>query len=392
MGLATALLVLAGCTATTDQKPAKQLELTVGALLPQTGAFASLAPAQAAGIALAAQDVNQAELGITVTVETRDSGDASTPAVAEASVTDLLAVKATAIVGATSTEVSQAVLKKATAAGVVMISPQNSDPSFTESKDDGLYFRTAPSDVLEGVTLGKRIANDGAKTLGIMLFDDDYGNEMRDAITSGFESEGGTVEITNRFDATTTDLVPPITSLAKAKTDAVVLITGSQSTTIVPGLVSLGVAVTDLYFVDRNTLQYGGDMPVPLDGATGTLSGPVLDPFFEKRLREFNPALTVFAYAPESYDAVVLLALAALDAKSTKGASIAASLRAVSGGSGNGEKATDFASAAQIVLSGDPVDYDGYSGPIGFDKSGDPSQAVIGFYRYGADNRFTRLD
>jgi len=105
-----------------------------------------------------------------------------------------------------------------------------------------------------------------------------------------------------------------------------------------------------------------------------------------------NPALTTFAYAPESYDAVVLLALAALDAKSTKGTSIAASLRAVSGGSGKGEKATDFASAAQIVLSGDPVDYDGYSGAIGFDKNGDPAEAVIGFYRYGADNRFVRLE
>ncbi|CAN5133264.1 ABC transporter substrate-binding protein [soil metagenome] len=392
VSLTTALLLLAGCAPTAEQEPVKELELTIGALLPQTGAYAGLAPAQAAGIDLAVQDVNQAELGITVTVQTRDSGDASTPAVAEASVTDLVAGKVTAIVGATSTEVSQAVLTTATAAGVVMISPQNSDPSFTDAKDDGLYFRTAPSDVLEGVTLGERIAEDGAETLGIMLFDDDYGTEMRDAVRSGFESAGGTVEITQGFDATTADLMAPITSLANAKTDAVVLITGSQSTTIVPALVSLGVPVTSLYFVDRNTLQYGGDMLVPLEGATGTLSGPVLEPFFEKRLREFNPALTAFAYAPESYDAVVLLALAALAAGSTEGTAIAKELRGVSGGTGKGEKATDFASAAQIVLSGDPVDYDGYSGPIGFDKNGDPAQAVIGFYRYGADNRFIRLE
>jgi branched-chain amino acid transport system substrate-binding protein len=393
VSITSVLLLLAGCASPTeDVEPREDLELTIGALLPQTGAYASLAPAQAAGIALAAQDVNQAELGITVSVETRDSGDAASPTVAEASVADLLKSKTTAIVGATSTDVSKAVAKTVTDAGVVMVSPQNSDPSFTGLKDDGLYFRTAPSDVLEGVTLGERIAEDGAESLGIVLFEDDYGTGLRDAVTSGFESAGGTVEVTEAFDATTTDLAPLIADVAEAKPDAVVLITGAQSVSIVPGLVAAGIAAKSLYFVDRNTLQYGADMPVPLEGATGTLAGPVLDPFFEKRLRELNPALTGFAYAPESYDAVVLLALASLSAGSTKGEAIASKLRAVSGGSDKGEKATDFASAAQIIVSGDPVDYDGYSGPIGFDKNGDPAEAIIGFYGYGADNRFTRLD
>jgi len=393
IGIAGVLLLLAGCTSTgEDEKQREPLALTIGALLPQTGAYAALAPAQAAGIELAAQDVNQAELGITVTVQTRDSGDASTPAVAATSMTDLLAAKATAVVGATSTEVSKTVLKTAVAAGVVMISPQNSDPAFTGIDDDGLYFRTSPSDALEGATLGKRIVADGAKRLGVVMLDDEYGSQLRSAVRSGFESAGGTVAATAKVAADTTDFAPTVAEIAQGKPDAVVLITGTQSTAIVPGLIAAGIPATSLYFVDRNTLQYGADMPVSLEGATGTLPGPTLDPFFEKRLREFNPALTSFAYAPEAYDAVVLLALGALAADSIKGDAIAAKLRGVSGGTGHGEKATDFASAAQIIISGDPVDYDGYSGPIRFDRNGDPAGAVIGFYRYGADNRFVRLD
>jgi branched-chain amino acid transport system substrate-binding protein len=101
--------------------------------------------------------------------------------------------------------------------------------------------------------------------------------------------------------------------------------------------------------------------------------------------------LADFSYAAESYDAVILLALAALEANSTDGVAIAEKLREVSGGTGDGTKATDFASAAQIILDGGTVDYDGNSGPISFDENGDPTEATVGIFQYGADNTYTRI-
>ncbi len=59
---------------------------------------------------------------------------------------------------------------------------------------------------------------------------------------------------------------------------------------------------------------------------------------------------------------------------------------------GTGEKATDFASAAQIILDGGVVDYDGFSGPITFDENGDPTEATIGIYEYAADNTYSRIN
>ena len=53
--------------------------------------------------------------------------------------------------------------------------------------------------------------------------------------------------------------------------------------------------------------------------------------------------------------------------------------------------ATDFSSAAQAILDGDEVDYDGNSGPITFDENGDPTEATIGVFQYGADNLNTRI-
>ena len=105
-----------------------------------------------------------------------------------------------------------------------------------------------------------------------------------------------------------------------------------------------------------------------------------------------NSALEDYSYAAESYDAVVLLALASLASGSTTGTDIAGKLQEVSGGSGDGKKCTSFSECADIIIGGGVADYDGYSGPVTFDENGDPTQASIGIFQYGADNMHTRVD
>ncbi len=118
---------------------------------------------------------------------------------------------------------------------------------------------------------------------------------------------------------------------------------------------------------------------------------------FQERLNaawvaEGNADLEDLSYAGESYDAVVLLALASLAAGSTDSADIAAKLQEVSGGSGDGEKCTTFADCAEIITGGGTADYDGYSGGVAFDDAGDPTEATIGVFQYDADNKFTRIN
>ena len=64
----------------------------------------------------------------------------------------------------------------------------------------------------------------------------------------------------------------------------------------------------------------------------------------------------------------------------------------VDGGSGNGEKCTDFKSCATIINGGGTADYDGASGGIAFDKAGDPTEATIGIFQYDDQNNFTRIN
>ncbi len=118
---------------------------------------------------------------------------------------------------------------------------------------------------------------------------------------------------------------------------------------------------------------------------------------FQQRLNdawvaEGNAELEDFSYAAESYDAVVLLALASLAAGSTEAADIAEHLQEVSGGSGDGETCDSFAACAEIINGGGVADYDGYSGPVTFDENGDPTEATIGIFQFGADNMHTRIN
>ena len=104
---------------------------------------------------------------------------------------------------------------------------------------------------------------------------------------------------------------------------------------------------------------------------------------------EGTAALEDYSYAAESFDATVLIALAALAAGSTEGVDIAEKLQEVSGGSGDGEKCTTYAECAAIIVGGGVADYDGISGPITFDEVGDPTEASIGIYQYGEDNNYS---
>ncbi|WP_193509466.1 ABC transporter substrate-binding protein [Cryobacterium sp. BB736] len=397
-------LVLAGCTPTENPDgpsgPTEQLTLKIGTLLPQTGSLSFLGPPEEAGVALAAKEINEANLGITVEITYGDSGDPDNKAYATA-VPTLLSAGVSAIIGAAASGVSKLVIDQITGAGVIQISPANTSPDFTTWDDDGLYWRTAPSDLLQGEVLGNLVAEEGASSLGMIVINDAYGTGLEKVTAETFENAGGTVVATEYFNDGDTNFSAQISTVLAQDPDAIALITFDQAYTILPALKDQGYDMSKVYLVDGNTKQFGADLPAgTVEGATGMAPGPSLADDFQDRLNdawqtELDGAepLSDFLYAAESYDAVMLLALAALAAGSTDGADIAAKLQEVSGGGDDpGEKATDFASAAQIILDGGKVDYDGYSGGIKFDDAGDPTDATIGIFKYGADNMHTRTN
>ncbi|WP_456847598.1 ABC transporter substrate-binding protein [Cellulomonas sp. P5_C6] len=364
--------------------------LIVGTLLPQTGSLAYLGPPEIAGVGLAIKEINEAGgvLGKDVVQEDADSSDADHAEVATQSVTDLLSKKVQVIIGAASSSVTLNVVDDITAAKVVQISPAN-----TATKLSGYspyYFRTAPPDTVQGAALGNLITGDGHSNVGILVFNDDYGTSLRDVVESTVEGAGGTITYGKKgqeFDPAASSFDSDITALLATKPDAVVVLAFEQTKQIIPALIGAGVDPSTVYLVDGNTADYSADFqPGTLEGAQGTIPGAFPSDDFQAKLKTVDANLKDFAYGPESYDATILAALAAVKGKGTDGETIQKNLAAVSGANG-GEECKSFADCVKLLDDGKDIQYKGQAGVGPFNADNDPSSAFIGVYKYGADNK-----
>lgn len=402
-------LVLAGCAGggtggeepSESAGPAEEMTLTVGTALPQTGNLAFLGPPEEAGVAYAQSLIEEyAETtGLSVELVWGDSGDLDNKAY-ETEVPRILAEDPAAIIGAASSGVSLQFIDQVIGEGTILFSPANTSDQFTTYEDNGLYFRTAPSDVLQGEVHGNFVAEQGHQTLGLIVLNDAYGTGLAQYITEAFEGAGGEVVAAPTYNQGDTSFDAQISEVLAADPDAISVISFDEAKTILPALMDRGFDPNNLYLVDGNMASYKDDFPAGLlEGAKGTYPGPTPD-----QVQEFIDGLDAFVeesgdeplkdytYAPESFDALNLIALAALAAQSTDPADIAEKLIEVSGGSGDGEKCESFAACADIILAGDVADYDGVSSPVTFDEVGDPTEGFINIYQYGADNTYTPFE
>jgi ABC-type branched-subunit amino acid transport system substrate-binding protein len=404
---AASALVLAACGSSDSEGSSDETKaapsaakgdgtLTVGSLLPQTGSLAFLGPPEFAGVDLAIKDINAAGgvNGKDVVGVKADSGDTDS-GIAPAETDKLLKAKADVIVGAASSGVSKTVVDKIMSAGVIMYSPANTSTDFDNgdfSKPD-LYFRTAPSDILQGAVLANLLIEDGRQNVAILARQDAYGETLAKEISKNLKNAGSTVAASVLYSEKTGPGDSQITEVADSKPDAIVLVAFEETTTIVPKLIQAGVGPEKVptYFVDGNTANYGkGDAATlpdgTLKGTKGTIPGAEAAKDFKDRLATVNPKLKDYSYSAESYDATVTSALAAIAAGDDSGAAIAKALPSVTEG---GEKCDSFEKCAAL-LKDDPkadIDYDGVSGPIELGKTGSPTAASIGIYQYDEKNK-----
>ena len=230
--------------------------LTIGSILPQTGSLAFLGPPEFAAFDLAIQEINAAGgvLGKDVVGIKGDSGDATTDT-ASKTVDNLLSQNVDAIVGAASSGVSLTVIDKITGAGVVQFSPANTSKKLSTYADKGLYFRTAPSDIVQGAVLASIIADDGNDTVAIIARNDAYGTGLAEDLTANLEAAGLTVVETKVYDEKAGPADTDIDALKAANPAAIAVIGFDESSKILASMVEKGIGPKDLnvYGVDGNT-------------------------------------------------------------------------------------------------------------------------------------------
>jgi branched-chain amino acid transport system substrate-binding protein len=368
-------------------------KLVVGGLLPQTGDLAFLGPPQFAGVQLAVNDINAAGgvLGKPVALKKADEGD-GTPDIASGSADKLLNANADVIIGAAASTITLSVIDKIIGAGSVEISGSNTSAALDVYDDKGLYYRTAPSDLLQGSVLGNLVVQDGFKNVAILARQDSYGEGLAKQVQETIESQGGHVAVKTLYGADATNYTSEINKVAAAKPDALVLISFEEGTKIIPGLIAKGIGPQDiqLYTVDGDTADYSKEYdPGTLKGTKGTIPvSPDISGSFNKKLKQIDPKLDSYTYGAQVYDATILAALAATAANDDAGVSIAAQMTAVSR---DGTKCTTYADCLALLQSGEDIDYDGVSGPVDMNSTGSPDKATIGIQLYGQDNTFKQI-
>ena len=230
--------------------------LKIGTLLPITGSLAFLGPPEVAGVRLAVQEVNAAGgvLGKPVEIAEGDSSDAQNPTVATQTVDRLLSESADAIIGAASSSVTLNVIDKVVGAGVVLFSPANTSKKLSTYDDKGLYFRDAPSDILQGQVLGEVIAEDNVTTVGLLVLNDAYGTGLADDFTKAFTTSGGKVVEKIIYDPKAQTFDNEVDKIKAANPAAIVIIGFDESSRILASMVEKGIGpkVKKVYGVDGN--------------------------------------------------------------------------------------------------------------------------------------------
>jgi len=365
--------------------------LTIGNLLPQTGDLAFLGPPEFAGVKLAVEEINAGGgvLGQDVTNIDADSGD-GTPDIAGAEVDKLLNQDVDAIIGAAASGVSVTVIDKITGEGVVHFSPANTAAGFDTYDDNGLYFRTAPSDRLQGSVLGNLAVEDGFSNVAIMARQDFYGEGLAEQVQTTLQEKGANVADFVLYSADAQNYTAEVNQIAAAKPDALVLVAFEETTKIIPQLIAKGIGPEDIqiYFVDGNLADYSQEK-FDLTGVKGTLpvSGDP-DPGFNDRLLEIDSSLKDFSYGPQSYDAAMIIALAAIAAGDDSGEAIGAEIINVTK---DGTACSTFEECAGMLEAGEDIDYEGASGPTDMNDTGSPASGTIGINLYKG-NKYEQVD
>jgi len=364
MLFATAIAALAS-TAMVTTTSAETIKL--GVILGYTGPIESLTPDMAAGAELAIKEVSKsgALLGGAKVIPLRGDTTCIDSAAAIATTERLVTSdKINAIVGGDCSGVTTAMLQNvALANGIVMVSPSATSPALSTIKDNGLFFRTAPSDARQGQVLTAVLQDKGVKSAALTYTNNDYGKGLANSIKTNFEKAGGKITISAAHEDGKGDYTAEVGALAAAGGEVLIvagyLNQGGKG--IIQAALDTGAFETfvlpDGMIGDSLPKDIGSD----LNGSYGTVPGT--DSPGATKFSEMAKAAGFKAgpFTSESYDAAALIMLAMQAAGSSQSKMFKDKVMGVANAPGTKIYPGELAKASKILKDGGDVDYVGAS-------------------------------
>lgn len=367
---------------------APSFTLVIGGLEPVTGELSSLAQPLQTGAQVAITQINKAlkadGSSVRVQFKIADSQGDATAAVSGAR--QLLSQGATCINGPATTFESIPVVKTVLfPQKVPMINPDATSVTFTQlGKQYHYVYRISPPDNIQGKVLallaktylkgakGKKVAFAGRN--------DPYGTGLADFFGRNWKKMGGKVQgpyLTDQSQASYDSEAAQIVSGNPAG-----LAVGDYPDTfgkLADALLRTGkFSAKKLFFSDTLALDsIPSTIPAAaLNGAHGTTPDSPSKTNIAKRFNKLYRAAkgaVAGAYTGNGFDAVMLCAFAALEARSNSGSAINKYIRSVATPGGLKFSLLNLKAGVKAALARQKIHYIGVTGPLNLDKNGDPT-------------------
>ena len=347
--------------------PAFADEVKIGVILGYTGPIESLTPDMADGAELAMKEVNDSGNfmnNMTVTPVRGDSTCIDAQAASATAERLITAEGISAIVGADCSGVTTAILQNvAMANGIVMISPSATSPALTTVEDNGLFFRTAPSDARQGKIVADILMERGFKTAAMTYTNNDYGKGLADSIEANYTSRGGTITINAPHEDGKADYNAEVASLAQAGGD--ILIVAGYLDQGGKGIIqaSLDNGAFDLFYMPDGMI--GDSLPAAigpdLNGSIGDVPGTDSPGAATFETMATDAGFKAGPFAPESYDAAALIMMAMHKAGSTDSQTFKSHIEDIANAPGEKIYPGELGKALNMIAAGKDIDYVGAS-------------------------------
>ena len=347
--------------------PAIADDIKVGVMVGFTGPIESLAPDIAKGAELAiteASDSGQLLGGQNVVAVRGDTTCIDAAAATVAMERLVSSDRVSALVGGDCSGVTTAMLQNVAVANeIVMISPSATSPALSTIEDNGLFFRTAPSDARQGQVLTEIIRERGFNSIAISYTNNDYGKGLADSIANSFKDAGGTVTISASHEDGKGDYSAEVAALAAAGGD--ILVVAGYLDQGGKGIIQAALdtdafesfVLPDGMIGDSLAEAFGAD----LNGSFGTTPGTDSAGAATFADMAAKAGFNAGPYTREAYDAAALILLAMQAAGSSQSSDLKEHVFAVANAPGEMIYPGELAKALSILADGGDVDYVGAS-------------------------------
>jgi branched-chain amino acid transport system substrate-binding protein len=360
---AAALALMAGVAAAQDAT-----EVKIGIILGFTGPLESITPQMATAAELAIAEINEAGTllgGNHLVTPVRGDSTCVDAAAATAAAEGLVAEGVAAIMGADCSGVTNAILTNvAVPNGLGMISPSATSPGLSTVEDNGLFFRTAPSDARQGVVMAEILMDRGITEVALTFTNNDYGKGLADSFEAAFTEMGGTVTLSAPHEDGRADYSAEVAALDATGSDVLVVAgyTDQGGRGIIQNALDTGAFDT---FVLPDGMV-GQDIATALGAGLNNSFGqfPGTDSEGAVIFQEMAAAAGfdgTSPFTPESYDAAALILLAMHAAGSTVSADWSQRVMEIANAPGEPILPGELGRALELIAAGTDIDYIGAS-------------------------------